>query len=95
MVISATNNETQMQYELALTGDYMMFGGATTFIAPVDLPEGVTVTELRCYLYDNDGFNDISINANLRRRGYTNTWWTSVVSVSWNWDRAVDNTNAE
>jgi len=77
-----TDNETQMKYELASTGDYMMFGGATTFIAPVDLPEDVTVTELRCYLYDNDGFNDISINANLRRRAYTSTSWASVATVS-------------
>ena len=77
-----TGTDTQSNYALATSADYMMFSGATTFVAPVDLPEGVTISELRCYLYDSDGFNSISVNASLRRRGYTNTWWTSVASVS-------------
>lgn len=77
-----TESATQSGYELAVNGDYLMTEGDTTFVAPIDLPEGVTVTALHCDLYDNTGFHGIQLNADLRRRSYTSTSWVSVVSLS-------------
>ena len=60
----------------------MVFGGDTTLMAPVELPEGVTVTALLCDLYDNDGFRSIQVIADLRQRAYASTSWESVATVS-------------
>ena len=77
-----TGTEVQSKYVLSDFADYMMFGGAESFMAPVHLPEDVKVTELRCYLYDSDGFNNISVTAILRRRGYTSTSNSTIATLS-------------
>ena len=61
-----TGSATQSSHELAVTGDYLMVDGDMMFVAPIDLPEGVTVTALQCDLYDRDGFGAIQLNADLQ-----------------------------
>lgn len=41
-------------------------GGSCDAVAGIQLPDGATLTNMNCYLYDNDGTND-GIEARLRR----------------------------
>ncbi len=50
--------------------------------APVTVPDGVTITQLDCYRYDNDAANNVGGSMVLYRRAYTSTTNESLGSVS-------------
>jgi len=82
-----TSSPTEDDPATKSTSGYMYISGGTpsyssTEIAPVRLPDGVTITRFSCYYYDGTTTGDMGGTAYLRRRPRLSTSGTSLASVS-------------
>jgi len=80
-VVSATSGQwvVNSAYGRVLAnGGYYIVGA----VAPINLPEGATISEYKCYYYDNDTIDDIAFSSLLYHRNVQLTGTTTVASVA-------------
>lgn len=83
--LAITNTNTAPHRSSGANGPYMVrttggtLGAAAYFVAPVELPDGATVTNLDVRLYDTDAVNDCS--ATLVRQTWAGPGITNMASV--------------